>query len=394
MKLSVVAPFPKNYKTGIPRVAVELLKELCEADDVESVTIIAHKGLDFVDPSLLQNKKVSLFIGRNFMIPLVLLKTIRLYANSDAFLLFSTPWDVFDPSPLFFLLRVLKYGFSSGIMRRSKWIQILYDFVIYACPEDNNNPAASTRLYNAFKEHFTEVPARYVAISESTKRDAMRYWNLPADEITVIHLGSIVAPTAPRVNFGSKKVLIVSDIAPRKNQVRAIRAFELVHRENPHNNAELIIVGQVRKNVPEFESTLQHIKERNEGIKITLAGYLTDSEILALYDLADVFIYPSLYEGFGLPVLEAMACGCPIIASNVAALPEVVGEAGLLVDPYDVEALANAMITVLEDDELKKEMSKKGIAQAQKFSWEKAGSELLAVCLEVAQKKSQPAGYK
>jgi glycosyltransferase involved in cell wall biosynthesis len=79
-----------------------------------------------------------------------------------------------------------------------------------------------------------------------------------------------------------------------------------------------------------------------------------------------------------------MACGCPIIASNVTALPEVVGEAGLLVDPYDVEALAEAMITVLDDDDLKREMSKKSIAQARRFSWEKASAELLAVCQEVA----------
>jgi glycosyltransferase involved in cell wall biosynthesis len=116
-----------------------------------------------------------------------------------------------------------------------------------------------------------------------------------------------------------------------------------------------------------------------------LAGYLSDSEILSLYEEADVFVYPSLYEGFGLPVLEAMACGCPVIASNVSSLPEVVGEAGLLVDPYNVEALARAIRTVLDDDELKREMSRKSIAQAQKFSWTKAGAELLAVCQEVAE---------
>ena len=102
---------------------------------------------------------------------------------------------------------------------------------------------------------------------------------------------------------------------------------------------------------------------------------------------ADVFVFPSLYEGFGLPVLEAMACGCPVITSNVSSLPEVVGDAALLVDPYNVEALAQAMLTVLEDDELKKEMSKKGIAQAQKFSWDKAGAEFLAVCTDVANKE-------
>jgi glycosyltransferase involved in cell wall biosynthesis len=350
MKITVVAPFPKN-KDGIPRVADELLKKLCEANNVESVTIIAHKGLDFVNPSLLQNKKVSLFIGRNFMLPWVLLKTIKLYSNSDAFLLLSTPWAVFDPlRPLFFLLRLVNYGFSSGLLPRSKWIQVLYDFIIYASPDDYDYPSITTKFYDLFKKHYVDVPARYVAISEATKRDAMLYWDLPADRITVIHLGSFATLRAPRTNFGSKRVLIISHIAPRKNHVRLIKAFELVHREAPLSNAELIIVGYLRKTVPEFESTLQTIRRRNEGIKITVTGYLTDSEILALYDQADVFVYPSLYEGFGLPVLEAMACGCPVIASNASSLPEVVGEAGLLVDPYDVEALAQAMTTVLEND--------------------------------------------
>ncbi len=91
---------------------------------------------------------------------------------------------------------------------------------------------------------------------------------------------------------------------------------------------ELIIVGQLRKEIPEFESTLDDIRGRYEGIKITLTGHLTDSEIQSLYEEADVFVYPSLYEGFGLPVLEAMASGCPVIASNVSSLPEMVGDAG------------------------------------------------------------------
>jgi glycosyltransferase involved in cell wall biosynthesis len=118
-----------------------------------------------------------------------------------------------------------------------------------------------------------------------------------------------------------------------------------------------------------------------------MMGYVPDSELLSLFAEADVFVFPSLYEGFGLPVLEAMACGCPVITSNVSSLPEVVGDAALLVDPYNVEALAQAMLTVLEDDELKKEMSKKGIAQAQKFSWDKAGAEFLALCTDVANKE-------
>jgi glycosyltransferase involved in cell wall biosynthesis len=267
---------------------------------------------------------------------------------------------------------------------------MLHDFVPYVCPEDAREGKTAKRLVDVFRKISLDFPATYVAVSECTKKDAMRYWGLTADRITVIRHGSFIVPKTPRARFGSKKILIVSDITPRKNHLRLIEAFEIVHRDDPNNGAELVIVGTLRKDIPEFESefesTLGDIRRRNEGIKITLAGYLTDSEVRSLYAEADVFVYPSLYEGFGLPVLEAMASGCPVIASNASSLPEVVGDAGFLVDPRDVEALAHAMSTVLENDDLKREMSRKGIAQAQKFSWEKAGAELLAVCREVAQK--------
>jgi glycosyltransferase involved in cell wall biosynthesis len=391
MKISVLASFPK-YKDGIPRATEELISKLCEADNVESVSIIAaKKEKDFVSPFLLRDEKVSLFIVRSFLLPWTLLRTIKLYKTSDVLILFEYPCYTFNPSSLLFFFQLLvKFGILPG----AKWVQMLYDFVFYTCPDDQVVPTKETTLNKVWKKYFVRVPVRYVAVSESTKKEAMRYWGPGVAEITVIHLSSFITPKSPRNHFGSKKVLTVSDISPRKNQLRLIEAFELVQRDNPSSGAELMIVGHVRKDVPGFESTLRDMRKRNKGIKITLAGYLTDSELMSLYEEADIFVYPSLYEGFGLPVLEAMACGCPVITSNVSSLPEVVGEAALLVDPYDVEALAQAMLTVLEDDELKKEMSKKGIAQAQKFSWEKAGAELLAVCREVAQKEGQPEGYK
>jgi len=346
MKITAVAPFPK-YKDGIPRAAEELISKLCEANTVESVSIIAHKGLDFVSPSLLREKKVSLFTARSFLLPWALSRTIKLYKNSDVFLLFAEPWAVYDPlQPVYFFLLMIKFG----VLPKAKWIQMLHDFTIYVFPEDNVDSARTTRLYDMWKNQFSDIPARYVAVSQSTKEDAVNYWGLSADKITVIYHGSFVAPKTPRVSFGSKKILVVSDVSPRKNHLRLIEAFELVHRDDP-SRAELIIVGYLRKDIPEFESTLRDMRSRNEGLNIKLAGYLTDSEVLSLYEEVDVFVYPSLYEGFGLPVLEAMACGCPVIASNVSSLPEVVGEAGLLVDPYNVEALARAIRTVLDDDE-------------------------------------------
>ncbi|HYA33196.1 MAG TPA: glycosyltransferase family 1 protein [Candidatus Bathyarchaeia archaeon] len=384
MKITVIAPFPPQ-KDGIPRVAEELLKRIAHADDVDEVSVLARQGMDFITPALLVNRKVSLFSIARFLTPQTMVKLIRLYKESDVVLFLAPPWDVLDPlEALYFFLLLIKYGF----LPRTRWVQVVHDFIPYIFSDDGIQGRRTIRLFNTFQKHFSDVPEKYIAVSQSTKNDAMRFWGLQADRIAVIHHGPFVAPKPARNEFGSNKVLIVSDISPRKNHLRLIKAFELVKKQSK-NPLELVIAGYMRTATPELKAILRDVKGGHKNNGITLAGYLPDSHILALYEQADVFVYPSLYEGFGLPVLEAMACGCPVIASNVSSLPEVVGEAALLVDPYDVEAMANAMLTVLEDDELKKEMSRKGVAQARKFSWEKAGDELLTVCREVAQKAGQ-----
>lgn len=383
MKVTVIAPFPE-HKDGIPRVTEELLKRIADANQVDSVSVVVRRGMDFISPSLLASQKISLFTIARFLTPQTLVKLIRLYKSSDVVLFLAPPWDVLDPlEALYFFLLLIKYGF----LPRSRWVQVVHDFIPYIFADDGTQGRRTIKLLNTFQKHFSDVPERYIAVSQSTKKDAIRFWGLRADRVVVIHHGPFVTPKAPRVEFGSKKILIVSDISPRKNHLRLIQAFSRV-QERSQSPLELVVVGYIRTAIPELEDMLKDVARRRENVNITFAGYVPDSEVLSLYAQADVFVYPSLYEGFGLPVLEAMASGCPVITSNVSSLPEVVGEAALLVDPYDVEALAQAMLTVLEDDELKKEMSKKGIAQAQKFSWEKAGDELLAVCREVADKAS------
>jgi glycosyltransferase involved in cell wall biosynthesis len=381
MKVTVVAPFPK-LKDGIPRVAEELLKRLAAASEVDSVSILARRGMDFVSPTLLTKQKISLFTIARFLTPQTLVRLIRMYKDSDVVLFLAPPWDVLDPlEALYFFLLLIKYGF----LPRSKWIQVIHDFIPYVFAEDGTQGKRTIKLLNTFQKHFGEVPERYIAVSQSTKIDAIRFWGLPADKIIVVHHGSFITPKNPRVNFGSRKILMVSDISPRKNHLRLIQAFEQV-QERSQTPSELIIAGYTRTVVPELEVLMQRVASRPRDSKIKFAGYVSDSEILSLYEQADFFVYPSLYEGFGLPVLEAMACGCPVVASNVSSLPEVVGDAALLVDPFDVEKLTQAMLTLLENDDLKKEMSRKSIEQAKKFSWEKAGDELLAVCREVADK--------
>ncbi len=377
MKLSFVSVFPE-YKDGIPRATEELLKAISQDERIDSMLIITRQDLSFISPSLLSNNKISLFMVNRFLTPLQLLEVIKRYKRSDLFILFAPPWEIFDPLPeLYLFLSLIKYGF----LPRKKMIQTLHDYIPYISSEDTAEGRRTLQLNEIFRKYFRTVPAKYVAVSKSTKKDAMYYWGLPSDKIAVIYHGSFITPKPPRTQFGSKKVLMVSDISPRKNQVRLIKAFELVYRNNSDSDVELIIVGKVRIAVPEFEATLREIRSRNEGIKITTYGYLPDSEVLSLYEHADAFVYPSLYEGFGLPVLEAMACGCPVITSNLSSLPEVVGDAGKLIDPYNVGELAQAMTTVLEDDELKREMSWRGVIQAQKFSWSIAANEWLSVCM-------------
>ena len=376
MKIAVFAPFPKK-KDGIPRVAEELLKRFCAFDEITNISIITPQNEEFVDPLVLANDKVSIH-PLNVLKPADFLKLVRLYTQNDIFLSMSVPWSIPSLSvpigglPFIFVLAKLCFWSNSNI------IQVLHDFVPYRLPEDDTEDRGTHKIFNNYQKYLSKVPRRYIADSESTRKDAAEFWHIRKEDIDVVYLGSFVEAKSPRTHFNNKKVLIVSDVSPHKNHFRLLKAFEIVHRKHP--DAELTIVGNIREHVrSRFDSALADVRSRNQGINILLCGYLTDEEIVSLYRTAAVFVYPSLYEGFGLPVLEAMAQGCPVIASNVSSLPEVVGSAAVLIDPLNTTELAQAMIKVLADDELKREMSIKGINQAKLFSWDTTAKEYIEV---------------
>ena len=221
---------------------------------------------------------------------------------------------------------------------------------------------------------------RIIAISESTKRDLCELLGAPDERIDVVHHGvdhALFRPdVAPAVRT-APYILSVGTLQPRKNYRMLIRAFKRLC-ERRREPVELLIAGQHGWMWEEIEA------EANRTPRVHLLGYMSDDQLPALYAGAAVVAMPSLYEGFGLPLLEAMACGVPLVASNVSCFPEVVGNAAVMLDPTDEESWAATMNGLLDDPAQRESLRQNGMARAKEFTWERTASQTLAVYRKAA----------
>jgi glycosyltransferase involved in cell wall biosynthesis len=250
---------------------------------------------------------------------------------------------------------------------------------------------SSNRAYKATLARLSARRARRViTISEHGKREVVALLGVPPERVAVAYPGvdeqfrplPVEHVEAFRVRNGLPRrfILFLGTLEPRKNALGLVRAYARLRRETalPH---KLVLVGGVGWMASPLYREVQQLGLQDDVI---FAGYVDSAEQALWYNAADAFAYPSLYEGFGLPPLEAMACGVPVITSNCASLPEVVGDAGRLVDPRQPEALAAALAEVLADATLRDRMSAAGLAQARRFTWEAMGQRLLDVYRAVA----------
>ena len=226
-----------------------------------------------------------------------------------------------------------------------------------------------------------------IAVSEFTKRDAIRLYGLRDDKITVIYEGvhprfvlsspAQVAAIRRTYHLPEHVILYTGTIEPRKNLARLLEAYARL-RSQPGlpGDLKLVIVGKKGWLYQPFFDRLGQLGLQDEVI---FPGFVPGEDLPALYGAANVFAYPSLFEGFGLPVLEAMACGTPVVCSTSSSLPEVAGDAALLVDPADTAGLANALQRVLSDSSLRSSLSARGTMQAARFTWEQAARATVAV---------------
>jgi glycosyltransferase involved in cell wall biosynthesis len=231
---------------------------------------------------------------------------------------------------------------------------------------------------------------RATAIIATTRRgaaDIAAYMGADLRKIRVVNLAynercrvlghEELGRTRERYGLPDHFILFVGGLEPKKNVRNVILAYDRIRRSFPHR---LVFVGFARW---KYSQDLELIDRLGLREHVMFTGFVPDEDLPAVYNLADLFLFPSFYEGFGMPVLEAMACGCPVVTTSTGCSPEVVDEAALLVDPYDVEAIANAVRYVLSDEGLRKELVTRGLARVRAFSWERCASETRALLQDV-----------
>jgi glycosyltransferase involved in cell wall biosynthesis len=224
-----------------------------------------------------------------------------------------------------------------------------------------------------------------ICVSESTRRDALRFYKLNPDKLTVIpegvepHFQPItdlerLAGVRHTYTLPERFILSVSTIEPRKNLATLLEAYAALRARHPE--VGLVIAGGKGWLYQAFFESLHAL-----GLEpcVTITGYVPEADLPALLSAAEAFAYPSVFEGFGLPPLEAMACGAPVIASNASSLPEVVGDAGLLLPPHDTPAWVKALERVISDASLRADLRARGLARARQFTWEGAARKTLQV---------------
>lgn len=230
---------------------------------------------------------------------------------------------------------------------------------------------------------------RIIAVSNFTKKDLIATYKIPADKISVVYNGYDQEKFKPQTGgldilkekykIDSPYVLFLGRLELKKNIPRLVEAFGKFKSRNKNDNHKLVLAGTKGLTFPLVEEQIKKFKLENE---IIIPGWIDGDDMPVFYNNADLFAFPSLFEGFGIPVLEAMACGCPVICSNTTSLPEVAGDAALMFNPLSVDDIASRMEQVLLNPEVAESLQIKGLERVKHFSWRKCAEETLAVLLK------------
>jgi glycosyltransferase involved in cell wall biosynthesis len=357
------------YKTGIGKYTENLFRHLKDADS--NVNLYLYSNRDMI----IKGEKDVACTGGTFAkynSSLWFQLSLPFYLNKQS----GNKIDLFHGAMAMLPLAV-----------RMPTVVTIYDLVLEKFPETMHwkNWLSLKTLMRVSARKASKI----IAISENTKKDIIDYFRIDEEKIRVIHLGinsqfspqpdSNEAEVLSKYNLTGGYILSVGTLEPRKNFHRLINAYKMVASSGQKTPKLVIIGGQGWGN----EELGKVVRESGLDERVRLAGYVPDEDLPILYRQAAAFVYPSLYEGFGLPPLEAMACGTPVITSNLSSIPEVVGDAAMLIDPYNTAEIAQAIASVLKNEGLRDNLRTSGLARSRLFNWDKTARETLSLYREV-----------
>ncbi|MCB0409216.1 MAG: glycosyltransferase family 4 protein, partial [Flavobacteriales bacterium] len=261
---------------------------------------------------------------------------------------------------------------------KTKTLSVIHDLNFEHYPEQL--PKNYRKYYCNNFPKFANQSTRIATVSEFSKKDIIKTYNISPDKIDVVYNGAnenfrpinedIITEIKNRFTEGKNYFLFVGTLHPRKNLIRLFQAFDAFKKQT-NSNFKLLIVGKKMWWTDEIESIYNSLQHKSD---ILFAGRVAEQDLYDITASAYALTYVPIFEGFGIPLVESMSCGVPVITSNVTSMPEVVEDSGLLVDPFSVDDISIAMIQIVEKPELRNTLAEKSLIQAKKFSWNKTAS--------------------
>jgi len=375
MKIGVdIRCLEEEKRSGVGEYALELLKNIFEIDEINEYILFSN--------SFRQKNNPHYWIKKY---PNVKLKKFR-YPNKVLNLFFwYFRWPKIDKLiggvDLFFAPNI---NFIS-VSRNCPLVATFHDLSFERYPYFFS---AKTQLWHFYFVNPRKIAVnsrKIIAVSESTKKDLAELYRIDNNRAEIIYHGvspgyRVISRNDPELLEVQKKyalphkfILYLGNIEPRKNIKSLVQSFCQLRRKNPElQKYKLVFAGEISSLCHDI---MQKSSKPAYRDAIDFVGYLDKEDKPYIYNLASIFVYPSFFEGFGLPVLEAMACGTPVITSNISSLPEVVGKAAIIVDPNRPDEISAAMETILEDEKIYNCYRERGLRQAKKFSWKKCAEE-------------------
>jgi glycosyltransferase involved in cell wall biosynthesis len=353
-----------NTKGGTKRVIEQLLKEF-EKDQENKWVLITDKEECI---GKYKNIEVKYFKGGTSLFNYLLWD----YFKSFSFLLKNQFDGILYPKGSIPM---------SHLLVRGKKIYIVNDLG-YFVKGLNAYPKLDTLFMKFQMRYSCKIADRVIAISKSTKRDIMTRFKINKDKIKVVYLGvedsfrvindkNRVKDCMSRNKIKKPYLFYSGSISPRKNLLRVLKAFNEIKDKFPHT---LVMTGSAVWGDTGID---KFIEDNNLSERVNIVGFVSEEDLVTLYSEADLYIFPSLYEGFGLPILEAQACGTPVLTSNVTSCPEVAGDSAEIVNPYSVESIRDGIVKVLEDREYRKVLVSRGFKNVGGFGWDRMAKEVI-----------------